>query len=838
MTVSEHIAARLHALLDQHRAVVWFSEGGLTHAAVCLVGRPGLVVVDAGASRLRARQTSDAVWRAISDPDVADNARPYLLVLVPWRRADTDETRTTELFEGLARVGAAFGDKPEDTLDVLARTAMPGKVAAIDRLLAGSARVTLDALDALSHDSPFPLTRRLVGTEDPVEVAARLVIDKSLWDSTARSPGVLGELAQLVLTHFGLQLDGGAGGQLVLARWLLFSEFAFDLDDRVPAALASAARAPGPYRTAIYAVCDRLRSTDPWRDEYVVIATSVQQLLQLDTLADTARAWGHRDTFPAEDTAALGFVVAAATRGALDEARATLDERRRSLWRNRDDRAPLWNLAERCLAVLEAQEIWFLPKGRGTATADHVESYVTDSTGFWRVDRAQRLMEQSAADCQDKTGLESLFSFTRAAYLAVAGVLQDSFFDVATRTGWPPPGVFRQVDTFSREVAPALAAGRRVVYFLVDAMRYEMGRDLAAALEPLGTVRITAAATVIPTSTPFGMAALMPGAEAGIVAKTMGADVVPHIGAAPLHGVDERRGLIAARYGDRAVDLRLDDVIAASSAGLRAAIGRADLVVVRSDDIDKFGEATNGTNARRFISATLGDLAALTRRLAGMGLAHFVYAADHGHVLMPELPPGDVVSSPPGDWRLTKRRLRLGATAGSSPGVRIVPADRLSVVGDQPDVALATGFRAFSRGSPYFHEGLSLQECLVPLIVLETRAAARTASSVSVAIGYKSASITTRIFSVRITLHSLTGGARIRLVALDADTRVVVGRAADCDALDLTTGELDLVPNTETPVPIRLDETFQGVAVLVEAQDAAGAGVALGQLRLKNTILW
>ena len=45
----------------------------------------------------------------------------------------------------------------------------------------------------------------------------------------------------------------------------------------------------------------------------------------------------------------------------------------------------------------------------------------------------------------------------------------------------------------------------QVVYFLADALRYEMGRDLGMTLADTGTVRVEACASSLPTVTPFGM---------------------------------------------------------------------------------------------------------------------------------------------------------------------------------------------------------------------------------------------------------------------------------------------------------------------------------------------
>ena len=64
------------------------------------------------------------------------------------------------------------------------------------------------------------------------------------------------------------------------------------------------------------------------------------------------------------------------------------------------------------------------------------------------------------------------------------------------------------------------------MYFLADALRYEMGRDLGMTLADTGTVRVEACASSLPTVTPFGMAALMPGADSTYKIVAKGNDLV------------------------------------------------------------------------------------------------------------------------------------------------------------------------------------------------------------------------------------------------------------------------------------------------------------------------
>ena len=56
----------------------------------------------------------------------------------------------------------------------------------------------------------------------------------------------------------------------------------------------------------------------------------------------------------------------------------------------------------------------------------------------------------------------------------------------------------------------------RIAYFLVDAMRYEMGCELWRALSSEGEANISGAIASVPTITEIGMASLLPEAENGV----------------------------------------------------------------------------------------------------------------------------------------------------------------------------------------------------------------------------------------------------------------------------------------------------------------------------------
>lgn len=834
--VRDELHRRLGALLEERRAVVWYDPSLACASVFEGFVRPGLLKIDARSSVLIARRAADAAWAAVLAAQTSETA---LLVYVPWARAVTEAEQVQEPFECFAQMAASFGDAAADALPSVARVALPERAAEIDRLYAEGAEVTLTHLEALASRAQHPLLAAAFGTEDPVEVAARVLMDPKALREALGTAGVRAELARLLAAAFGFKAAKGEEGFRGFARWVLFSEFALDVAGKVPPQTAKVPRAEVVYERAIYALCDRLRGTDAWRDAYAELANKVEVELQLGGIADDTFPWGERDTFAAEDRAALRYVQSECLAGRLGPARHALDLRRRSLWLHDPPRAQLWQLARRCLELLEAAARWAdRAVSAQRPTHEHVRAYQSPEDGLWCVDRCQRWMERAGGDCVDREVVQGLFEHTRAVYRRVVDAAQGAFFEALVRDGWPPQ-MARQTQMFARHVAPELDAGQRVAYFLLDALRFEMGRDLARSLEHIGRVKVEAVAGVLPATTTFGMAALMPGAEADFRCVERDGELLPAVGGKALAGVGDRSALLRERYGDRYVDARLDDLLDANDAKLRKAIGRADLIVVRSDDIDKAGEGTNLPSARRFMTSILDDVTRVAARLARAGVTRMVLVADHGHVLIHEVAAGEVVKAPMGRWLLSKRRCRLGTAEGSAEGVRVVSAAHVGVHGAAQDMALATGFRVFSDGAAYFHEGASLQECVVPAVTLAVEgASAADVGTTRVEVSYRHARFSQRVFIVKLRMTSvLHATLDVRVVAVEAGTARQVGQAADCEARDPATGVIRLRANVEEAVAVRVDDGFDGPAVEVQALDAAGVGLVLGSKKLENACL-
>jgi hypothetical protein len=337
------------------------------------------------------------------------------------------------------------------------------------------------------------------------------------------------------------------------------------------------------------------------------------------------------------------------------------------------------------------------------------------------------------------------------------------------------------------------------------------------------------------------MAALLPGADSAYKIVMKGNELVPAIGDQPLPGSKERMALLKSRYGDRFADITLEQVMSLNPKKPPKGIANAELLVVRTQELDSYGESMNLYQARKHMSGMLGEFVTATNRLSRLGFTTFIFAADHGHVLLPEVLAGDTVSRPPGEWALVKRRSMLGHSTGSASGVVVLTTEHLGMHAPVPEMAVATSFRVFKAGSGYFHEGISLPECVLPVVVVHAAPVPDSSTTgMEVSLHYRSDRFTSRIIGLTVFFNSLFDSALVvRVEAYDGSgaKAKIVGEAADCDARDPVTGLIALQRGQHTQIPLRLDDDFEGRAIEIRAIDASGSGVVMARLQLQNAMV-
>ncbi|RCK78539.1 MAG: putative cytoplasmic protein [Candidatus Ozemobacter sibiricus] len=842
MKFTSFLHKKIVDLLGDRRIVVWYDAEGDFKSFAAEFNAPNCEVLSAEASVLKTRRRADEIYRLMNESENPSERDRCLLIYIPRRRGAGEEEKMRDPFEVYAMAGAAFGDTEDQKIESLARQAMPQKADEIARLFR-EGKPDIALLDGLEKIQRWPLLNDVFRTETPAEIIAAALCNTAKAKEAAAKPGCVDELLRLLAAAVGFKHTGGDRDWNVLrpkaAEYIFFSEFVFDLPESVPDALSAVPRAGVEAKSVVYAACDRMRSDTGLRETYVELAQGIESGLRLPDLMPKDFDPGGRDTFPFEERRLLGRAVGLVVNGDPASARTVIENRKRSIWRTDPQRSPAWTALERAAAVIESAAA--VSKGlTGKENLSVLLDAYTDVDGWWRLDRASRLFETALTACTDDDVIAPVVDLCRRRYREAVTALQNAFLAAVQAEGWPPDGAPRQTRIFDEHVAPLLERREKTAFFMVDSLRYEMGRDLGEALAGTGEVHVGRAAGVVPTVTGCGMAALMPGADGMLRLVEKDGGLVPALGTRLLKTSADRMKLLADTYGDRFFETTLDDLLG-SPKKAAADLKKAELFVVRTQDPDAVAENLGAWRARRYLSDVIGDIAAAVRWVVSQGVDRVVISADHGHMMLPEIPAGDVVQTPPGGWPASKRRCLLGSGLSGSAGTVTLKAGHVGVQGDVQEVCLPIGFRVFSEGEGYFHGGLSLQEAVVPVIVFRAgREKQTTAGKPEIDVRYRSDKFTSRVIGLKFHLQSDMFGtaARVKIEAYDGTgTKAkVIGEAADCEARDEKTREVTLQAGKETPVPVLLDPDFDGAEIEIRVSDPQ-TRVVWAKRKLKNAML-
>jgi hypothetical protein len=455
--------------------------------------------------------------------------------------------------------------------------------------------------------------------------------------------------------------------------------------------------------------------------------------------------------------------------------------------------------------------------------------YVADG---WKVDRAHRRLETARNDLRVLGDLEPAFTVARVAYdewldetlIALTSAVEQSGFDVGA--------LARQGDVHRRWVRDAAVP---VAYILVDALRFELATDLADGLRSDGhSVELHAAVAAAPTITPVGMANLTPGADTGLSLALDDGDLAIRIDGSIVATVADRVARLRAAHGDKVLDRTLEVLAGQGEKELTRALGDADLLLVRSQELDAAGESGMLNAAWSQFGAVQELLRNLVARLGQAGVRRIVIVADHGFITLSRGLGSDRSIDPPaGGVGKLHRRGWVGKGATTSGSTVRVSLASTGLVSDL-DLIVPRGLAVFRAGGSkqFFHGGLSPQELVVPVIVVDTEPAPAP-KELHIDVSVAGGRITTGAFAATLgfTGDLFTREISVRVVARGANGRGVVARVVSGDGYDPDTGSLELRGDSPSAVL-----TFQvttnlerNTTVEIEVLDAR-TGVRLGSV--------
>jgi hypothetical protein len=617
------------------------------------------------------------------------------------------------------------------------------------------------------------------------------------------------ELFKLIESRIGMSIQPDTrldDARERVCRYALVNEFRTDLEGEPPQVVSMIPTPPSKdHDSRIGDVVTRLRQGFPSR--YIEIADRIEAELALTGNGIEATQLGTTDTFRFEERLLLRSAGEYICAQEYQQALTVADERQRSFWVDRDvGRQAQWEacrlMADLGSEVERARASLSRVKNNSTAW---VEAYSTED-GWHAADAIQRRLEAWVAKMDEEPETEQALAVVRLEYEELLKSMAAGFAKALKESGWAVPNALQQTDIYSNVLQ---SKGKRVAYLLVDAMRFDMGVELARQLEDAIDLSIRPAIAMLPTITPVGMAALLPGASASFSVVEHKGKLAASVEGTIMPGLGERQKFLKARVPD-AVDLSLGDLLSRPPARLKNTIGRASLVVVRSQDIDALGENLDQLMARAAMEGAIGNVARAIRKLSSLGIEEFVVTSDHGHQFSIRKDDDMKTDNPGGDTVGFHRRCWIGHGGTNPPGTVRVSGAELGY-DTNLDFVLCSGLGVFKSGGglSYHHGGLSLQEVVIPVLSLRIPARDSDSSSASDIVNLSDVPdrLTNRTFGVTVSVAGDlfdTEPVSFRVILVAGNEQVGQAGMVVGGELDRSSGILRVMPGGEANVGVML----------------------------------
>lgn len=818
----DYVAKQLAEKLKSKKVVVWYDarrefapfieemRGGCKASSSAVS-----VTVDGIATHLVEYDGSMFELRAIVEPYVSGDAPDHVMIYIPGYERDRHGSVLMEIEKA--------GDCFEWSLKRLARNVLRQRYTdgVIDEMLAPE-KVTYEDLARASSDNastePPSILKAIFHDAYGNDglLAAWLVSDGR--DEEIESKEATRELTKLIRSYLGLDLPDDASLpklRAITIRYVLAGEFLSDLSGDPPASLDGV---PIPKtKDEVSAVRDlamRLRTN--FAELYPAIADRLEDELGLRNANIPAHALGSIDTFRFEEKTLLAHCGELIATTKFDEALRLVGEREHCFWLDRDvGRKAQWEACRRMaeLGCVSMSVRAAVNKATGDPSA-WVNAY-TARDGWYRLDQAQRRLEAWIANLDDESE-ERPLGVVRCAYEDTGHAMAEGFTKALVNSNWTLSASVQQTHIYGDIVAKQ---PKPVAYFLVDAMRFEMGLELSERLPKSAEVGVRHAVAALPSITPIGMAALQPGASSSFNVVEKGGKLGGRIDHAFLPDLASRKKFAAARV-PKLVDVALDELLSLQRSKLTKKIAGAQVIVVRSQEIDHAGETGFTFQARQVMDTVIDNLARAIRKLAAAGVEHSVVSADHGHLFFAlDRDESMRIDAPGGDTVELHRRCWIGRGGATPAGCVRVAAAGLGYQSDL-DFVFPVGAGVFRAGGDlaFHHGGPSLQELIIPVLTVRLKSGEPTRSTVGpIMVSGLPDAITNRIFTVGLQGDLLSGEQLVRPLLMSAGKQVgAVGMAIDAE-LDRATGCVKLQPGKPITVAFLLsDESTASLRVVVQ----------------------
>ena len=274
-----------------------------------------------------------------------------------------------------------------------------------------------------------------------------------------------------------------------------------------------------------------------------------------------------------------------------------------------------------------------------------------------------------------------------------------------------------QLDFWSKYVSNS---DKKTAVIIVDAMRYEMGKEIFSMLNEVENKTIVPLIASIPTVTEFGMASLLPNGNTKLIINEENDTIKIMDGNFnyPLNNKSERiRFFLEISCGNGVVK-NLNEIIDIPMNSLKGEFENKDRILIFSNEIDEAGHIED--SSIQMFPGLLNKIKSAIKKLVQIDIEKIVVVADHGFILTSGLEEWMKVDIPKDMDNIVKKR-RYTISRNRVEGNYITKSAYSVNYNGDLYFNFPRGINVFpvSGGIKFHHGGISLQELLVPVIVIE-----------------------------------------------------------------------------------------------------------------------
>ncbi len=288
---------------------------------------------------------------------------------------------------------------------------------------------------------------------------------------------------------------------------------------------------------------------------------------------------------------------------------------------------------------------------------------------------------------------------------------------------WSLPGIKNQQDFYSSFIDSKVRNGERVFVIVSDAMRYEIGVELADRLntETMGVCDVETLLGVVPSITKLGMPSLLPHKEIDIDTNAR-----VFVDRKDSSGLENRKKIIESKVAE-SIAVHFQDVLAMNKAGRRETFKGKKLIYIYHDTIDAMGDkASTEVYTFNAVETSLNQLYDLVKIIRDDLSGTNVYiTADHGFLYQrDELEESDKIGQDAGSSIEVKRRYILSKEQREVSGQLAINLS--SVIRNEQQLTAylpkaTLRYKMQGSGINFVHGGASLQEIVVPLLTFKNK---------------------------------------------------------------------------------------------------------------------